>query len=111
MPSEAGPLGVDHPDWILYREDLHSNAVDNGSLAENLHADIMGQSKLQTGGQLGIKLGFKSTNNPPSSETLALFKTVATRYIRLGSLHPTKTPGRFFTRLLERLQSVEDAVL
>ena len=56
LPSVTRPLG-DHPEWILYREDLHPDAVDNGSLAENLHADIMVQSKLPPGGQLGVLVG------------------------------------------------------
>jgi hypothetical protein len=96
-------------DQVLYREDLNPMAVDHGSLAKNLEADIMQQTAIKPGGALAVKLGIANPL-PPSQGMLDLLKKIASRYTGIGSLHPMKQYKTFFKHLIGKLQQVDRAM-
>ena len=50
---------------IFYKDDFNPQAGDKGSVVENLHIDIMAQSKIKPGGSLAVKLGLDRSRRPP----------------------------------------------
>ena len=48
-----------------YKDDFNPQAGDKGSVVENLHIDIMAQSKIKPGGSLAVKLGLDRSRRPP----------------------------------------------
>jgi len=58
---------------------------------------------------LTAKLGL-ATTQAPSPEVLSMYRTVATHYIGLGSLHPMKTHKAFYKQMFRVLQNVKKEV-
>jgi len=106
-PAVTGLTGATDAS-ILYREDFNPKCADKGSIAERLCQDIIDQSTIQPGGLLATRLGL-ATIQAPTTEVLAMYRTVAARYIGLGSLHPVKTPREFFVKMIKELQNIDKA--
>ena len=92
---------------IIFREDIQPGADRNPvSVSDDLYESIHKQNTISSHHSLRTKLGMENLS-PPSKEVEALFRTISTRYVGLGSLYPTKDRTVFLQKVISQLNKMD----
>ena len=97
-------------EYVIFREDLNSEARQSRSLAKNLYQDMVAQDKEHDNKQLREKLGLDAKPRPPTDQAKQTLLRISSRYVGLASLYPIKSCREYQKKKEKDLKHVDKKV-